>query len=110
MDYRGGGTTGPYSGVRHPLYTGNLLCALGLAMFPHTWMAPPLMALIAAGYYACIAVREDEDLRGRFGARFETWASRVPAFVPCDYAAAFADHVDLLIDGLEIAILRCVPA
>jgi protein-S-isoprenylcysteine O-methyltransferase Ste14 len=75
-------TTGPYSVVRHPLYVGNMLIALGLAMFPHTWIAPPLMALAAAGYYACIAAGEDEYLRERFGARFTAWAAGVPAFVP----------------------------
>ena len=75
-------TTGPYSVVRHPLYVGNMLIALGLAMFPHAWIAPPLMALAAAGYYACIAASEDEYLRERFGPRFTAWAARVPAFVP----------------------------
>lgn len=75
-------TTGPYSMVRHPLYVGNWLIALSLGLFPHTWLAPPLVALLAAGYYACVARREETFLREEFGTRFEEWAARVPAFIP----------------------------
>ncbi len=74
--------TGPYSMVRHPLYLANTLIALGLAMFPHTWVAAPAVALAAAGYYGCIAMREETYLRARFGVRFERWAERVPGFIP----------------------------
>lgn len=75
-------TTGPYSMVRHPLYLANWLIVLALALFPHTWLAPPVVASIAAGYYACIAKREEAFLRQQFGTRFEEWAARVPAFIP----------------------------
>jgi hypothetical protein len=75
-------TTGPYSIVRHPLYLANTLIALGLAMFPHTWVAAPAVILVAAGYYTCIAMREDAFLRTRFGPRFERWADHVPALIP----------------------------
>jgi protein-S-isoprenylcysteine O-methyltransferase Ste14 len=75
-------TSGPYSMVRHPLYLANSLIAVGLAMFPHTWVAPPIVALLAAGYYACIAAREDAYLRERFGTAFDAWAARVPACIP----------------------------
>jgi len=61
-------TTGPYSLVRHPLYLANSIIALGLALFPHAWIAPPLVATLTAVYYACIAEREDQYLRERFGA------------------------------------------
>jgi len=107
-------TTGPYSVVRHPLYVGNMLIALGLAMFSHTWIAPPLMALMAAGYYACIAAREDEYLRERFGARFEAWASRVPAFVlnPLLYVRAeraFDTRAVLRREFYGVAVILIVP-
>jgi protein-S-isoprenylcysteine O-methyltransferase Ste14 len=107
-------TTGPYSVVRHPLYVGNMLIALGLAMFPHTWIAPPLMALMAAGYYACIAAREDEYLRERFGASFEGWASRVPAFVPNPVLyvraeQAFDSRAVLRREFYGVAVILIVP-
>lgn len=68
--------------VRHPLYLANWFIVLALALFPHTWLAPPVVASIAAGYYACIAKREEAFLRQQFGTRFEEWAARVPAFIP----------------------------
>ena len=75
-------TTGPYSMVRHPLYLANGLIVLALALFPHTWLAAPVVASMAAGYYACIAMREEAFLRQELGIRFEGWAARVPAFIP----------------------------
>ncbi len=74
-------TTGPYSVIRHPIYLGNFLIALGLSLFPHTWIAP-LVWILTAGYYACMARWEEEFLRDRFGETFERWAARVPAFMP----------------------------
>lgn len=75
-------TTGPYSIVRHPLYLSNTVIALAFALFPHTWAAPPVVTVLALGYYATIARREEAFLRERFGVAFETWAARVPAIVP----------------------------
>jgi protein-S-isoprenylcysteine O-methyltransferase Ste14 len=75
-------TTGPYSVVRHPLYLGNGLIALGLSLFPHTWLAPVVVAPLIVGYYGCIARWEEQHLRTQFGAAFETWAHRVPAVIP----------------------------
>jgi len=75
-------TTGPYSVVRHPLYLGNLLIVFAFSLFPHTWSVPPVALLSAIGYYACVALREEEFLRQRFGQAFERWAARVPAMVP----------------------------
>jgi protein-S-isoprenylcysteine O-methyltransferase Ste14 len=75
-------TTGPYSMIRHPLYLANWLIVLALALFPHSWLAAPVVASIAAGYYVCIAKREEAFLREQFGSRFEQWAERVPALIP----------------------------
>jgi len=75
-------TTGPYSLVRHPLYIANSIIALGLALFPHAWTVPPLVATLATAYYACIAEREDQFLRERFGVAWMEWAARVPRAIP----------------------------
>jgi protein-S-isoprenylcysteine O-methyltransferase Ste14 len=75
-------TTGPYSVVRHPLYLANGVIIVALALFTHTWVAPPLVMLLTAGYYACIVRREEEYLRARFGRPFTTWRARVPAALP----------------------------
>jgi protein-S-isoprenylcysteine O-methyltransferase Ste14/membrane-associated phospholipid phosphatase len=75
-------TTGPYSIVRHPLYLANGIIACGLALFSHSWLAPPLLGAVALVYYALIVRSEEAFLRQRFGARFEQWRARVPAVVP----------------------------
>lgn len=75
-------TTGPYSVVRHPLYLANGVIALGLALFPHAWIAPAIVAPLTLGYYALIVRHEEDYLRQRFGREFEAWAATVPAVVP----------------------------
>lgn len=75
-------TTGPYSIVRHPLYLANGMIAVGLFLFMHGSIGPPLVTILALGYYACIARREEQFLRERFGPAFREWAARVPAVVP----------------------------
>ncbi|MBI1987594.1 MAG: hypothetical protein HYS70_04535 [Nitrospinae bacterium] len=38
-------TTGVYSIVRHPLYLGNYLIALGVSLFPRSWFLPIIVSL-----------------------------------------------------------------
>jgi len=75
-------TTGMYSAVRHPLYLGNFLIWLGIALFAHTWWLVLIAILAFCIYYERIIFAEEEFLRTRFGAEFEEWAGRTPTFVP----------------------------
>lgn len=75
-------TLGMYSVVRHPLYVGNFLIGLGIAMFPHDGWLVAIYVLLFALYYERIMFAEEEFLRERFGDEFEQWARRTPAFVP----------------------------
>jgi protein-S-isoprenylcysteine O-methyltransferase Ste14 len=75
-------TTGAYSVVRHPLYLGNTLVALGLALFTATWFVPVIVALASLLYHERIAVREEVFLESRFGDAFRAWAGDVPALWP----------------------------
>ena len=43
-------TTGPYSVVRHPLYLGNAVIVIALALFPHSWLLPLVVAVATTGY------------------------------------------------------------
>lgn len=75
-------TEGPYSRVRHPIYTGmlGLLLATGLAMSHWFVLAP---ALIAFWLGTVLRTRSEEKLlREEFGAVFEEYARRVPALIP----------------------------
>lgn len=75
-------TAGAYSVVRHPLYLGNYLIALGLSCFSRTWSLPIIVSLATLLYYERIAAREEEFLDEKFGEEFRSWAARVPAIVP----------------------------
>lgn len=74
-------TTGPYARIRHPQYAGFVLVLTGflvqwptlltLAMYPFLiWM------------YLRLSRSDDQDTRARFGAVFDDYARRVPAFFP----------------------------
>ena len=81
-------TTGVYSVVRHPLYLGNTLIAVGLGCFPGAWYLPVIIVLASLLYHERIAAREERFLEERFGEDFRRWAEQVPAMVP-----AFARYV-----------------
>jgi protein-S-isoprenylcysteine O-methyltransferase Ste14 len=75
-------TAGVYSIVRHPLYLGNSIIALGMACFSRTWYLPVIVALASLLYHERICAREEAFLEERFGDDFRAWATRVPALVP----------------------------
>jgi len=75
-------TTGPYSLVRHPLACANIVIITGLSMFPHGWVLPVVVMMIAVPYYRRRIRRDDAMLRAQFGADFERWAARVRALLP----------------------------
>jgi len=78
-------TTGPYSYVRNPIYTGMLgmLIATGLAM--EHWIAL-IVAVVLFAIGLVIRVRSEEKLlRAAFGEEFEEYARRVPAVLPGIY-------------------------
>ncbi len=75
-------TLGLYSVVRHPLYLGNALMWLGVALFPGVWWAPVIVSLIYWLYYERIMFAEEEFLRRQFGQEFVAWAEVTPAFLP----------------------------
>ncbi len=72
---------GPFRYVRNPLYLGNIVLAIGVALF-----APPLgAAFIVLGNVAIVIALAREEvrvLRARYGAAFDAYAAAVPAFVP----------------------------
>src|SRR5690349_5318517 len=75
-------TTGMYSVVRHPLYLGNFLNWMGVALFPRSGWLAVVIALAFWLYYERIMFAEEEFLRGKFGDAYERWAAETPAFLP----------------------------
>lgn len=75
-------TTGLYSVVRHPLYLGNFLIWLGIALFAQLGWLTLLLVLAFWLYYERIILAEEEFLRQKFTEEFDVWAARTPTLVP----------------------------
>jgi protein-S-isoprenylcysteine O-methyltransferase Ste14 len=75
-------TTGLYSVVRHPLYLGNFLMWMGVALLPRSAWLAVVIALAFWLYYERIMFAEEEFLRAKFGEPYVAWASATPAFFP----------------------------
>lgn len=75
-------TTGLYSIVRHPLYLGNTMTAVGLGAFTTRWYVAAIVLLLGLLYHERIAAREEAFLEERFGEEFRRWAEGVPAMIP----------------------------
>ncbi|MBM4252857.1 MAG: isoprenylcysteine carboxylmethyltransferase family protein [Deltaproteobacteria bacterium] len=75
-------TSGPFSYVRNPLYVGNFLITVGLAVFSGVgWIVFVAAALFGFQYY-CIVKHEERLLVGRFGTAYEEYMTQVPPWVP----------------------------
>lgn len=75
-------TTGMYSIVRNPLYLGNFIIILGIALFIQVWWLALNVFLVFWIYYERIIFAEEEFLRKKFGNSFLEWAHRTPVFLP----------------------------
>ena len=75
-------TTGMYSVVRHPLYLGNFLGWLGVALFTQSFLVVLVSVLAFALYYERIMFAEEKFLSDSFSGAFREWAHATPAFLP----------------------------
>jgi protein-S-isoprenylcysteine O-methyltransferase Ste14 len=75
-------TEGIYSHCRNPMYIGNILIALGVALASNSLttllVALPLVVLA----YSAIIAAEEQFLREKFGAAFEAYCRDVPRWLP----------------------------
>lgn len=72
-------TRGPYTLVRHPIYTGMTLAMIGSAL-----VVPPYWALVIAFciYFAYGARREEKDMLAQFPEQYAAYRKRTQMFVP----------------------------
>jgi protein-S-isoprenylcysteine O-methyltransferase Ste14 len=73
---------GMFAHCRNPLYTGNILLAVGIAMIVHSPVlyltALPLVLLV----YSCIVAAEERLLRRQFGDEYAQYCRRVHRWLP----------------------------
>lgn len=74
-------TGGFFAHSRNPIYLGNVVMILGLAL----WIGAPLGVLVAGGFVWLVTERfirvEEVRLRDGFGAEFDAWADHVRRWV-----------------------------
>jgi protein-S-isoprenylcysteine O-methyltransferase Ste14 len=75
-------TVGPYSVVRHPLYTGNGLILIGFVIACGVWWAIPVGILFWWLFYPVTIAYEDAKLERIFGDAWRQWSVTVPAVIP----------------------------
>lgn len=73
-------TRGPFAMVRHPMYLGLVVAALGSLFLYYTWIT--LAYAIFAPFVLLRARREELALAAEFGQEWNDYCRRVPAFVP----------------------------
>lgn len=73
-------TSGPYAGVRHPMYVGLVIAAVGALLLYRTWMT---LAFVAALPVLVVrARREEETPASALGPAWEGYRDQVPAWIP----------------------------
>jgi len=75
-------TTGMYSIVRHPLYLGNFVIFVGIALFARSTLLAVACVLAFFLYYERIIIAEEAFLSDKFGEVFTQWAEKTPMIVP----------------------------
>lgn len=75
-------TTGPYRFVRHPIYSGFVLLALGEAMSLGHWPAALIVLCAMVPTFVWRARAEEALLARMFGERYDAYARRTRMLVP----------------------------
>lgn len=75
-------TTGPYSLVRNPLYTGRIINFTGIAMLSGSWVYSLFVFLLSVLIYERISIYEEQFLVEKFGDEHRKWAEKTPALTP----------------------------
>jgi protein-S-isoprenylcysteine O-methyltransferase Ste14 len=75
-------TTGPFSLVRNPVYTGLAVTMLGITLMVANLVSIPGWITLAAGLELQVRLLEEPYLRGLHGKDFDDYSARVGRFVP----------------------------
>jgi hypothetical protein len=73
---------GLYRHVRNPMYVGNVLILLGVALASDSWRCVLVAVPLFLAIYTAIVAAEEAFLADRFGARYEQFVRTVPRWIP----------------------------
>lgn len=74
--------SGPYARVRHPLYGGSFLIAVGVAVASARWEVAAIVTLYFGLLVRVVVADEDARLEMQFGEPYRRYAAEVPRFIP----------------------------
>jgi protein-S-isoprenylcysteine O-methyltransferase Ste14 len=74
-------TSGPYSIVRHPIYTGLLLAFIGSALARGEWRGVLAVALVLWAFWRKLRI-EESWMREQFGSAYQAYGRHIAALVP----------------------------
>ena len=74
-------TSGPYAFVRHPIYTGLLVCTIGTALQVGEWRGLAAIPIVAVGC-TIKANKEERYMNTEFGERYRQYRQRTGFLVP----------------------------
>lgn len=74
-------TTGPYARIRHPQYVGFVIIMFGFLLQWPTFLTL-VMFPVLAWVYTRLAKNEEKDAKKEFGALWNEYARKTPAFIP----------------------------
>jgi protein-S-isoprenylcysteine O-methyltransferase Ste14 len=94
-------STGIYSTVRHPLYLGNYLIWVGIAIFTYNFYFIIIISLLFWIYYERIMFAEERFLERKFGEEYINWSKGIPSFSP-----SFKNYTKTIIPFSVKSVLR----
>jgi protein-S-isoprenylcysteine O-methyltransferase Ste14 len=74
--------SGPFSYVRNPLYIGNFIIGVGVALAFNEWYGYLCFAMEFGLMYSIIIPYEERFLRGKFGPVYENYRKATRRFIP----------------------------
>lgn len=75
-------TTGPFGRMRHPIYTGMVVLALGVTLVDPTYAGALGVIVLAVGVRIQAIQVEEPHLRHLHGHEYEVWVRRTGRFLP----------------------------
>jgi protein-S-isoprenylcysteine O-methyltransferase Ste14 len=75
-------STGIFSHCRNPLYVGNILMLLGVGFLANSLIYVGIIMPLFLFIYQAIVLAEENFLRGKFGADFDAYCSKVNRWIP----------------------------
>jgi protein-S-isoprenylcysteine O-methyltransferase Ste14 len=74
--------SGPYRHTRNPLYVGNFVLGIGIAVATDSWWGVGLFLLYFGLFYPPVIIEERDRMKRLFPAEYADYTTRVPLFFP----------------------------